>query len=424
MIVKNEEHYLQGCLASARPFVDEIVIVDTGSTDATVEIAKKYGAKIFTFAWTGNFSSARNESLKHSTGDWILYLDADERIIDGGQLKKLVSNQQIWAYTLLVSGKVNLPSGTVDQVMAYPRLFRRHPKIQFEGHVHEQITPSIIRFGKKIVCSDAVIEHLGYGVSVDVNIEKTKRNIVLLKKQLEKQPNDEYAKYQLGNSHVVLKEYDQAEPLLQSIVRSSILANSIKSSIYNLFVEIALSKNDYDEAEQCCRNSLKIIPAQTMARWFLSGITAKCGKYEDSLSIINELRSNLRHTSKLAYDLVLNENQIRERELYCYEMLSREALQRSDPDDAYRWVNEAERKKILSLPLQRRGLEIALSRRDISSACSKLEYVINNLPEESVALRDKFKILQGKLIKFQAVSSSSTHSHTKNLTETAAVHMQ
>jgi glycosyltransferase involved in cell wall biosynthesis len=424
MIVKNEEKYLEGCLESARPFVDEIVIVDTGSTDKTVEIAKKYDAKIFTYAWTGNFSSARNESLKHSTSDWILYLDADERIIDGAALKKYVSNNQIWAYTLLVRGKVHMPSGIVDQEMAYPRLFRRHHKIRFEGHVHEQITPSIIRLGKKIECSDVVIDHLGYSVSAEINTEKAKRNITLLKSQLEKQPNNEYVKYQLGNSYVVIKEYDLAEPLLRSIAQSPGLASSIRSSIHNLFVEIALQKNDFDEAEQCCRNSLTITPAQTMARWFLTGIAAKRGKYQEALQMMNDLRSNLKITSKLAYDLILNERQIEERELYCYEMLSNDAEQRSDTNEAYRWIIESEKKKLLSVSLQRRGLNIALSRRDIPAANMRLEYLINHLPIESENLRVKFLELQRKLNQYQEEQGTITQNRSDNTIHSVISPMQ
>ncbi len=397
MIVKNEEKYLQGCLESARPYVDEIVIVDTGSSDSTIKIAKAYGAKVIDFVWTGNFSQARNESLRHSSGDWILYLDADERLIDGGQLKKLVNKNHSFAYSVLIRGKHCLPSGVVDQVNAYPRLFRKHPKVHFEGVVHEQIVPSISRLGKVIESSEIVIEHLGYGDSVEKVFEKGKRNVELLKLQLQLHPKDDYAKYQLGNSYVVLKEYEQAESLLRSVVRSSILDSSIKSSAYNLLVEIALSKNNVVDAEQYCNSSLQLTPVQTMARWFLSGIVAHRGKYQDSLRLIEEIKSFDRYKTRLAHDLVLSDSMIQERELHCYEMLSHDAYQCSDVNEAYRWITEAERKNIYSVSLQRTGLDIALSRRDIASACGKLEYLVNNLPENSVEQREKFKKLQAKL---------------------------
>ena len=78
MIVKNEEEYLPRCLENIKDIVDEIIIVDTGSTDKTVEIAKSYGAKVYYFKWNNNFSEARNVSLKYATKDWILILNVDD----------------------------------------------------------------------------------------------------------------------------------------------------------------------------------------------------------------------------------------------------------------------------------------------------------------------------------------------------------
>jgi uncharacterized protein HemY len=228
----------------------------------------------------------------------------------------------------------------------------------------------------------------------------------------------------LGNSYVVIKEYDLAAPLLRSIAQSPALASSIRSSIHNLFVEIALHKNDFDEAEQCCRNSLTITPAQTMARWFLTGIAAKRGKYQEALQLMNELRSNLKNISKLAYDLILNERQIEERELYCYEMLSNDAEQRSDTNEAYRWIIESEKKKLFSVSLQRRGLNIALSRRDIPAANMRLEYLINHLPIESENLRVKFLELQRKLNQYQEEQGTITQNRSDNTIHSVISPMQ
>ena len=151
-----------------------------------------------------------------------------------------------------------------------------------------------------------------------------------------------------------------------------------------------------------------------MARWFLTGIAAKRGKYQEALQMMNDLRSNLKITSKLAYDLILNERQIEERELYCYEMLSNDAEQRSDTNEAYRWIIESEKQKLFSVSLQRRGLNIALSRRDIPAAIVRLEYLVNNLPVESENLRVKFSELQSKLNRYQEEQNTVTQSHPDN----------
>ena len=96
MIVKNEEYYLPRCLSSVNNIVDEVIIVDTGSTDKTVEIAKSFGAKVYFFPWNNNFSEARNESLKYASKEWILILDADDELYTEDQ-KNLIAllNRQL-----------------------------------------------------------------------------------------------------------------------------------------------------------------------------------------------------------------------------------------------------------------------------------------------------------------------------------------
>ncbi|MBW7888311.1 MAG: glycosyltransferase [Bacteroidetes bacterium] len=397
MIVKNEEQFLPGCLESAQPFVDEIIIVDTGSTDRTKEIALQYNAHLYQFSWNGNFSDARNESIKRATSDWILYLDADERLTEGFRIREIVNNNSVFAYSLLIRGKHLLPSGEVEQVNAYPRLFRRHPKIFFEGEVHEQISPSLERLKKSIVAASIVIEHLGYGQSLEIVQEKCRRNAALLENQLAKNHRDHYARYQLGNTFVVMQEYEQAEKHLRQVLSSSI-GRSIKATACNLLVEICVKRNDLEIAVEWCKESLRYINEQSMARWFLSGILAHNKKYEDALTLLKHLDKQYAiGKTQLAHDIVLTKTQIYERMNYCYEMLSHDTFEAKNIEGAERWISEAEKNNIYSYSLQRRGIETALTRKDIRSANSRLSYVINNLPEEFASQREKFSAIQEKL---------------------------
>ncbi len=103
MIAKDEQEHISGCLESVRGLVDEIIVVDTGSADRTKETARSCGAKVFSFPWTGNFAEARNESLRHATGDWIIFLDADERLNSFGVedcLRKCRICAGAWTLTL------------------------------------------------------------------------------------------------------------------------------------------------------------------------------------------------------------------------------------------------------------------------------------------------------------------------------------
>ena len=107
MIVKDEEENLARCLDSVRDFVDEIIIVDTGSTDRTIDIAERYGARVFYHPWEGSFSKARNYSLKYATCDWILILDADEELNndDTSRLKEIAKDNKSLAISFIIKNK-------------------------------------------------------------------------------------------------------------------------------------------------------------------------------------------------------------------------------------------------------------------------------------------------------------------------------
>ena len=115
MIVRNEAERLPGCLESVADLVDEIVIVDTGSTDATKAVAARFGAKvkIFDFAWCDDFAAARNESLRRAGGDWVLWLDADDRVSPiGPAFAKLRLTRAPQTVHNLAGGKFRSPNRT------------------------------------------------------------------------------------------------------------------------------------------------------------------------------------------------------------------------------------------------------------------------------------------------------------------------
>ncbi|MEE9430449.1 MAG: glycosyltransferase family 2 protein, partial [Melioribacteraceae bacterium] len=164
MIVKNEEQYLRGCLESVKGIADEIVIVDTGSTDATLDIAKEFNAKIFHFEWIKDFSAARNFALSKSTGDWILYLDADERLEKKSKkelFRKIKGNNKLAINCIIKNLDDRKKAPTL---MKYVRLFKNNKSISFTGKAHEQIEASLAKSGYKLVGSSVEITHLGYNV--------------------------------------------------------------------------------------------------------------------------------------------------------------------------------------------------------------------------------------------------------------------
>lgn len=212
MIVKNEERYLPDCLASVGPFVDEIIIVDTGSTDRTVEIAAAAGARVFREEWRDDFAAARNRSLRHAVGDWILVLDADERLVgdSGALMRDLVEVSGVAAYLVKLQCPTHGGSalGTIP-LRWLPRLFRNRIGARYEGVIHECLLPSLRGKGK-IVYSEVTLEHRGYLHTHEVMQAKAMRNLRLLEDQVARTPEDSLTWIQLAETHMTLSQQDQA----------------------------------------------------------------------------------------------------------------------------------------------------------------------------------------------------------------------
>ena len=213
MIAKNEEQFLADCLASVRNVVDEIILVDTGSTDRTVEIAESFGARVFHFPWTGDFAAARNESLAHATGDWILVLDADETIPAEGhaELKKVLRSSDYVGYSLVIENLMG-QEGRECQTALIFRLFANRPDVRFEGIIHEQALPSALRTGLSIQSAKVRIVHRGYMDQYLTERNKYQRNLDILLRQVEQDPENPYAFFNLGQTYKLLDRPLDAEP--------------------------------------------------------------------------------------------------------------------------------------------------------------------------------------------------------------------
>ena len=202
MIARNEERFLGECLARARDAVDEIVLVDTGSTDRTVAIAESFGARVLHEPWQDDFAAPRNTALRAATGDWILVLDADEFVQPGGceRIRELAESVVASGYHLHFTNHYG--HGKTLGVMMV-RLFRNLPGVEYQGVIHEQVTPSLTRLatplGLVLSAGDVEVEHHGYTDEVMDQRGKNERNERLFRKQLASNPDDVYAHYKYGD---------------------------------------------------------------------------------------------------------------------------------------------------------------------------------------------------------------------------------
>ena len=200
LIVKNEEQFLDPCLASIKGLADQLVVVDTGSTDRTVEIARAHGAEVHAFPWNDDFSAARNAALEHATGDWILMLDADE---------ELPPDQHDALRHALKPGRViawRLPLEDVgreqDGCSYVPRLFRNAPGLFYVGRVHEQVFTSIevrrAEWGLETRLGQSRLRHHGYTREVTQARGKVARNLRLLEQAVLEFPGEPNLLMNLG----------------------------------------------------------------------------------------------------------------------------------------------------------------------------------------------------------------------------------
>ncbi len=300
MIVKNEEKFLPGCLESVKNIVDEIIIVDTGSTDKTVEIACAYGAKVFFFEWKNDFSLARNESIKHATGEWILILDADERLNpgQGEKIKKYLSMDFDGLYVKVIS----IGKDGKETVNEYPRIFRKKESIKFEGKIHEQITPSIIKSGGKLAKTDITITHLGYAQSDEVMSKKYERNLSLLLEQIKENPNDAYAYYHIGVIKILIGKKEEGIEYLKKSIQipkeNSNLSDPIRAVIYNILGKYEIQNENFSEAMKYLNKSKKLAPMQVSSYYYIGLAHAKQSNFPLAINSFESALKNLKSILK------------------------------------------------------------------------------------------------------------------------------
>lgn len=213
MIVKNEEDYLPRCLESINDIVDEIIIVDTGSTDKTIEIAKSYGAKIYYYKWNNDFSEARNESLKYATKDWVLIFDADDELHAPYKNNlKLLLNSELDENTVYYFETLSYYGDTIDNncitVNLNPRMFKNNREIYYEGKIHNQLVYTQGNYDT--ICSSIKIHHYGYLSKSITSKNKSDRNITILNEQIKKEPNNKFNYFNLGNEYTSLNNVKKA----------------------------------------------------------------------------------------------------------------------------------------------------------------------------------------------------------------------
>jgi len=305
MIVKNEEKNIEKALGWAKSVVYEIIVVDTGSTDKTVEMAKKMGAKVYHFEWINDFSAARNFAIDNATGNWILIIDADEyfEVADAKKLvlflKEIQSNPESREKYLGVGcGFYNLDdAGNFTTSGDQLRAFRNLPFLRYTGKIHEKVT---IDKDNTVILDGVMAYHTGYSETVMRDKNKIGRNVELLRPELEKNPDDLNLKAYLADALRLKadpKSIKEAEQLFTDVINSGVDADVHKELKHKAFIYYA-SKYANDpaklfECEDICNRALVEFPGNLDFEYFIALVLNKKGEFEKARTLLESSKAKL-----------------------------------------------------------------------------------------------------------------------------------
>jgi GT2 family glycosyltransferase/tetratricopeptide (TPR) repeat protein len=313
MIVRNNARTIRAALESARPWVDEMIVVDTGSTDATPDICRELGAQVYHFPWPDSFAIARNESLKYAKGEWIFWMDSDDVIdaANGRKLRQLVAElvrvpeterardgkrvetdarcstpspqpsprgrgsvapgnpkykienpkSTVLGYVMQVHCPGSGADGIHDvTVVDHLKLFRNRPDLRFEGRIHEQVLEAVNRAGGEIVFTDIFVAHAGADHSREGRKRKLLRDMKLLRLDRRERPNHTFVHFNLGMTYADVGKHRKA---IHSLRKSLQLAQPHESHVRKVYALLAASHRELGqktEARQACAEGLQLYP--------------------------------------------------------------------------------------------------------------------------------------------------------------------
>ncbi|KHO61021.1 glycosyl transferase [Thermoanaerobacter sp. YS13] len=251
LITKDEERNITRCINSVKDIVDEIVVVDTGSKDKTVEIAKSFGAKVIHAKWEEDFSKARNIAIENATCDWILFLDADEEIKreDVDKIRPLLNDETVEAYLFkfVNYAGANLGSGLTEVHYNY-RLFRNNGKLRYIYPVHENLRN--VEENRPPIAKNAEVTILHYGYLSEIRVEKnkTERYIKLISKYLKDHPDDKFQHGNLAVEYYNLGNYNKALKHLLIATKGMDVNSYSATRMIRYLIGTYAALKDYDTA--------------------------------------------------------------------------------------------------------------------------------------------------------------------------------
>ncbi len=318
MIVKDEENNLPTCLDSVSDYVDEIIIVDTGSTDNTVRIAESYNAKVYHHPWENSFSKARNYSLKYATCDWILIMDADEEIEekDAHKLRETIKDDDVNLIYMPAYSK--LKGGTNSSVYLIERVYKNHLDFHYEGIVH-----NALKYSGSYKNENIVFYHYGYHLGEEHKEKKFARTSTLLKKQIEDDPSNpmphHFLAIEFSGRNMNDESIDEALKAIKLFEHNNINTEVKLLSCYTASLAF-YNKNDLVNSEYYAKKSVNSYSDYLDGYFILSSIYMRQKEYSKCinaankyLTILDNVKSNPAETLRIPYNNIDNAWQVHAR---------------------------------------------------------------------------------------------------------------
>jgi GT2 family glycosyltransferase/tetratricopeptide (TPR) repeat protein/SAM-dependent methyltransferase len=277
LIARDNAGTIVPCLQSIRPYVDEMVVVGTGSKDDTPHLAARLGARVYHFPWCDSFAAARNESVKHARGDWVFWMDSDDTIDpeNGRQLRALAygaHDPAVLGYLMQVHCPGAADDGAEDfTAVDHVKLFRNRPDLRFERRIHEQIIPAIRRAGGELAWTDLFVVHSGYDRSPEGQARKKERDLRLLHRELAEEPEHPFTLFNLGMTYQDTEEPEKAVDFLKRCLACSGDGESHVRKAYALLVSAHERLGQDEAAWAVCQEGLRRFPRDDELR-FRSGL--------------------------------------------------------------------------------------------------------------------------------------------------------
>jgi len=299
MIARNEQTHIGRALESVQPVASQIIVVDTGSTDDTPQIARDAGAQLYHYPWQENFSKARNHALAHCTCPWIMWLDADDQLpshsIDC--IRQLLR----YATTHVASGSISNQTEKHLYSFRQIRLFPNHPSVLFSGAIHEQLLFDTTRF-RFVHHPQLIIDHHGYLHHQDRRRKAQRNKTLLLKKIGSQSPPSPLDLLHLAITEQALENFSEAEAIAHRALKLSCCPDFIKAYLLGIIAQQQYFRKEHTDALQTLQQVLECNSVFAPHLFLMARVLRELGQEQLSQRFCACALKNVHTSSNIPFD--------------------------------------------------------------------------------------------------------------------------